>query len=112
MLDTYEVECKPHTRALIQLAKLIGMSMTQGGSAGDLLCRAIAPHLHRVPGLRNRLLDSETPPLSRSDLVGRRGLRTPLDGRLCPNANLTDGTRYDDATRRGFVLVTAVPPNP
>jgi 3-(3-hydroxy-phenyl)propionate hydroxylase len=109
VLDTYEVERKPHTRALIQLAKLIGVSMTQGGRAGDLLRRAIAPQLHRVPGLRNRLLDSETPPLSRSDLVGRRGLRTPLNGRLCPNATLSNGIRYDDATRGGFVLVTAVP---
>ena len=108
VLDTYEVERKPHARALIQLAKLIGVAMTQGGRAGDLLRRAIAPHLHRVPGLRDRLLDSETPPLSRSDLVGRRGLRTPLNGRLCPNAPLTNDTRYDDATRGGFVLVTAV----
>ena len=112
MLDTYEVERKPHARALIQLAKLIGVSMTQGGRAGDLLRRAIAPHLHRVPGLRNRLLDSETPPLTRSDLVVGRGLRTPLNGRLCPNAPLTDDTRYDDATRGGFVLVTAVPLSP
>jgi 3-(3-hydroxy-phenyl)propionate hydroxylase len=108
VLDTYQVERKPHAKALIQLAKLIGVSMTQGGRAGDLLRRAIAPHLHRVPGLRNRLLDSETPPLTRSELVGRRGLRTPLNGRLCPNAPLTnDGSRYDDATQGGFVLVTA-----
>ena len=109
VLDTYAVERKPHARALIQLAKLIGVSMTQGGRAGDLLRRAIAPHLHRVPGLRGRLLDSETPPLSRSDLVAARGLRAPLNGRLCPNAPLTDGTRYDDVTRGGFVLVTGVP---
>jgi 3-(3-hydroxy-phenyl)propionate hydroxylase len=109
VLDTYEVERKPHAKALIQLAKFIGVAMTQGGRAGDVLRRAIAPHLHLVPGLRNRLLDSETPPLSRSDLVGRRGIRTPLNGRLCPNAPLTNDTRYDDATRGGFVLVTAVP---
>ena len=63
VLDTYEVERKPHARALIQLAKLVGASMTQGGRAGDLLRRAIAPRLHLVPGLRDRLLDSETPPL-------------------------------------------------
>jgi 3-(3-hydroxy-phenyl)propionate hydroxylase len=62
--------------------------------------------------LRGRLLDSETPPLSRSELVGRRGLRTPLDGRLCPNAFLTDDTRYDDAAGSGFVLVAAVPLTP
>ena len=49
--------------------------MTQGGRAGDLLRRAIAPRLHWIPGLRDRLLDSETPPLRRSALVERT--RTP-----------------------------------
>ena len=112
VLDTYEVERKPHARALIQLAKLLGVAMTRGGRAGDLLRKAIAPRLHWIPGLRDRLLDGETPPLRRSALVGGRGLRTSLNGRLCPNALLADGTRYDDATRGGFVLVTGVPLSP
>jgi 3-(3-hydroxy-phenyl)propionate hydroxylase len=106
VLDTYEVERKPHARALIQLAKLIGVAMTQGGRAGDLLRRLIAPRLHWVPGLRARLLDSETPPLRQSALVHRRGFRRSLAGRLCPNAVLHDGTRLDDAAHGGFVLVT------
>ena len=50
VLDTYEVERKPHARALIKLAKLIGVAMTQGGRAGDLLRKAIAPRLHWIPG--------------------------------------------------------------
>ena len=112
VLDTYEVERKPHARALIQLAKLIGVSMTQGGRAGDLLRRAIAPRLHWIPGLRDRLLDSETPPLRRSALVEGRGLRKSLNGRLCPNALLADDIRYDDVTRGGFVFVTGVPLSP
>ncbi|MDX6253160.1 MAG: 3-(3-hydroxy-phenyl)propionate hydroxylase [Kribbellaceae bacterium] len=112
VLDTYEVERKPHARALIKLAKLVGVSMTQGGRAGDLLRRAIAPRLHWVPGLRDRVLDSETPPLPRSDLVDRRRLRKSLNGRLCPNAPLTNDNRYDDLTRGGFVLVTGVPLSP
>lgn len=112
VLDTYEAERKPHARALIQLAKLIGASMTQGGRAGDLLRTAIAPRLHWIPGLRDRLLDSETPPLRRSALVAGHGPRKSLNGRLCPNAILTDGTRYDDVTRGGFVLVTGVPLSP
>ena len=86
--------------------------MTQGGKAGDLLRRAIAPRLHWIPGLRDRLLDGETPPLRRSALVEGRGHRTSLNGRLCPNALLADGTRYDDVTRGGFVLVTGVPLSP
>ena len=109
VLDTYEVERKPHARAMIRLAKLIGVAMTQGGRAGDLLRRAIAPRLHWIPGLRDRLLDGETPPLHRSALVEGRGLRKSLNGGLCPNALLADGTRYDDATGGGFVLVTGLP---
>ncbi len=112
VLDTYEVERKPHARALIRLAKLIGVSMTQGGRAGDFLRRAIAPRVHWIPGLRDRLLDSETPPLSHSEWVDARGPRKSLNGRLCPNALLADGTRYDDATRGGFVLVASVPLSP
>jgi 3-(3-hydroxy-phenyl)propionate hydroxylase len=112
VLDTYEAERKPHARALIRLAKLIGVSMTQGGRAGDLLRRAIAPRLHWIPGLRDRLLDSETPPLSRTALVEGHGLRRSLNGRLCPNALLAEGIRYDDVTRGGFVFVTGIPLSP
>jgi 3-(3-hydroxy-phenyl)propionate hydroxylase len=38
--------------------------------------------------------------------------RRSLDGRLCPNAPVADGVRYDDATGGGFVLVTRVPLSP
>ncbi len=112
VLDTYQAERKPHARALIQLARLIGVSMTQGGRAGDLLRRAIAPRLHWVPGLRDRFLDSETPPLRRSELVEGRRPGTSLNGRLCPNALLSDDVRYDDVTRGGFVFVSGVPLSP
>ena len=111
-LDTYQAERERHARTLIRLAKLIGVSMMQGGKGGDLLRKAIAPRLHWIPGLRERLLDGETPPLRRSALVEGRTLRRSLNGRLCPNALLTDGTRYDDVTSRGFVLVTGVPLSP
>ncbi len=112
LLDTYEVERKPHARAMIRLAKLAGLSMTRGGRAGDALRQLIAPRLHWVPGLRNRLLDGETPPLTRSGLVERRSLRGSLNGRLCPNALVADDIRYDEATGSGFVLVTAAPLSP
>ena len=112
VLDTYEVERKPHARALIQLAKLIGVSMTRGGGAGDVLRRAIAPRLHWVPGLRDRLLDSQTPPLRRSELVEGRRPGKSLNGRLCPNALLSEDVRYDDVTRGGFVFVSGAPLSP
>jgi 3-(3-hydroxy-phenyl)propionate hydroxylase len=112
VLDTYEAERKPHARALINLATLIGVCMTQGGNIGDLLRKAIAPRLRWIPGLRDRLLDSQTPPLHRSALVEPRARRKSLHGQLCPNAPLADGTRYDDIARGGFVFVTRVPLTP
>ena len=106
VLDTYEVERKPHARALIRLAKLIGASMTRGGE--PVTCSAgLSPRgCTGSPAVRDRLLDSETPPLCPSALVeGRRPSRS-LNGRLCPNALLADDLRYDDVTRGGFVFVT------
>ena len=112
VLDTYEVERKPHARAMIRLARLMGLSMTHGGRVGDVLRKLVAPRLHWIPGLRDRLLDSETPPLRRSAMVERRGRRESLTGRMCPNALLADGRRYDDVTRGGFVCVSGVPLSP
>ena len=112
VLDTYQAERKPHARAMIRLAKLVGVSMTQGGRAGDLLRHLIAPRVHWVPGLRHRLLDSETPRLSKSALILRPPARRSLAGSLCPNARLADGRRLDEATENGFVLVSAAPLSP
>jgi 3-(3-hydroxy-phenyl)propionate hydroxylase len=109
VLDTFDVERKPHALALITLARLVGVAMTQGGRTGNVLRRLIARRLHWLPGLRERVLDSETPPLCRSALVHRSASRRSLPGRLCPNALVAEGIRYDEATGRGFVLVTGAP---
>jgi len=76
VLDTYQAERKPHARAMIRLAKLMGVLMTQGGRAGDVARRLLAPRLHHVPGLRAKILDSETPALRRTSLVKRPRLPT------------------------------------
>jgi len=110
VLGSYETERKPHARAMIKLAKLIGAAMTRGGRAGDVLRQLIAPRLHLLPGLRDRILDSETPPLERSTLVRSTRSTRSLAGRLCPNALLGDGRRLDDSAAVGFLLVTTVEP--
>lgn len=111
VLDTYEAEREPHARALIKLAKLVGVAITGGGELGGLLRRLIVPRVDRLPFFRDQLLNGGTPPLRRSELVVRRRLRRTLAGRLCPNAIIGDGRRFDDlAAGRFAVVMTAEPP--
>ncbi|HTI25031.1 MAG TPA: bifunctional 3-(3-hydroxy-phenyl)propionate/3-hydroxycinnamic acid hydroxylase [Kutzneria sp.] len=84
VLDTYQIERRPHVRTMIRLARLLGAAMTEGGEAGNLLRRVLMPRLHLLPGLRNRVLSSETPALHRSELVLRPRFRRTLAGTLCP----------------------------
>ena len=108
ILDSYEDERKPHARAMIRLALLIGRLMTAGGEVGDALRRVVVPRLGLVPGIRHRVVDSSTPALHRSALIGRRRGPRSLAGTLCPNPTLPDGHRLDDVLGTGFALVTTV----
>lgn len=98
VLETYQAERKPHVGTMIRRAKLMGIAMTAGGKAGSLVRRVVAPQLQHLSGLRLPVWDftTETPPLGRSDLAVRPPLRRTLAGRLCPNARLDDGRRFDD----------------
>ncbi|WP_368660803.1 bifunctional 3-(3-hydroxy-phenyl)propionate/3-hydroxycinnamic acid hydroxylase [Amycolatopsis sp. Hca4] len=102
---SYEAERKPHARAMIRRAVLIGRAMTEGGRFGDLIRRVVAPRLS------GRVLDSATPGLHRSDLVVRPRFGRSLAGRLCPNALLDDGTRFDDVAGGRFAVVTTKTPS-
>ncbi len=112
VLDTYEQERKPHTRALIRLALNVGRSMTSGGELGNLIRRVVVPRMHHIPGLRDKVVDSRTPALRRSSLVHRSRRERRLTGTLCPNPQLADGRRLDEALGRGFAVVSAVPLSP
>lgn len=107
VLDSYQQERKPHVRKVIGLALLVGHSMTAGGRFGDALRRLLVPRLHVVPGLSTRLLDSATPPLRRSAVVGDGRLA----GSLCPNAVTGSGRRLDSVLGTGFSIVTASAPD-
>lgn len=111
LLDTYEAERKPHTLFMIRLAKLIGTVMTGGGELGNLARRVIAPRLHHIPGVKQHILDSRTPPLRRTALVTRPRLgRTPA-GQLCPNAPVDETYSFDDLAAGRFALVASTAPS-
>ncbi len=112
LLDTYEQERKPHARKMIGLALMVGRAMTAGGQIGDLARRTLVPRMHLLPGLRERVIDSKTPPLHRSALVHRSHLPGELAGTLCPNAVLPDGRRFDDEPGNGFTVVVDRPLRP
>ena len=112
ILDTYEQERKPHARKMIGLALMVGRAMTAGGRIGDLARRTLVPRMHLLPGLRERVMDSRTPPLHRSALVHRSFRPHELAGALCPNALLPDGRRLDDQLGIGFAVVVDRPPSP
>lgn len=112
VLASYETERRPHATAMIRLAKLMGAAMTEGGELGNLLRRVAAPRLHLVPGLRKRVLATETPALHRSPLVVRPRLGRSLAGRQCPHAPVDGGRRLDDVTAGRFAVISAAEPSP
>jgi 3-(3-hydroxy-phenyl)propionate hydroxylase len=90
---------------MIRRAVLVGKAMTAGGRFGTLVRRMA------VPRLNGRVIDSATPALRRSALVARPRFRRSLAGRLCPNALLDDGTRFDDVAGGRFAVVTTSTPS-
>lgn len=106
-LDSYEQERKPHAHKMINLALMVGRAMTAGGDFGNLLRRTVVPRMHLLPGLRERVVDSRTPPLHRSALVHRSlDPRRRLGGTLCPNAAGSDGRRADEVLGNAVAVVT------
>ncbi|THJ08675.1 bifunctional 3-(3-hydroxy-phenyl)propionate/3-hydroxycinnamic acid hydroxylase [Nocardioides sp.] len=108
VLESYENERKPHATAIVRLAKLTGTLMTAGGRFGDLLRAICAPRLSLVPGLRARVVSSETSRLHGAPWI-TAGRRDKLAGRLCPNPVMPDGRRLDEHRARRFALVTPAP---
>jgi 3-(3-hydroxy-phenyl)propionate hydroxylase len=111
LLDTYQIERKPHARQMIRLALNVGRSMTAGGEFGNLIRRVVVPRLRLIPGMRHKVLGSATPALRRSALVHRGRIAHRLAGTLCPNPALPDGRRLDDVLGGGIALISLAPPD-
>lgn len=108
VLDTYESERKPHARSMIDLALMVGRAMTSGGRLGDMLRGLVVPRIHLLPSLRDRVMDSATPSLTRSALVQKSGA---LTGALCPNPRTPDGRHLDAVLGYGFAVVSIEEPS-
>lgn len=110
LLDTYDQERKPHARTMIGLALGMGWAMTAGGRMGNAVRRSVAPRLHLIPGMREKLVNGSTPALRRSALVLKGRAPRQLAGTLCPNPALTGGQRLDAVLGCGFALITTARP--
>lgn len=110
VLDSYQVERKPHTRHMIRVALGVGRAMTAGGEIGNVIRRVVIPRLYRVPGFADKLLDGRTPPLRRSSVVFRSRVPGRLGGSLCPNPVGTQGYRLDSTLGTSFAVITTAQP--
>lgn len=106
VLDTYEQERRSHAAHMIRLAIVVGTAMTRGGRVGDVLRRLIAPRLHLLPGVGDKVLDSATPRLRSGAMVLRGRSRAGLAGTLCPNHPVDSVGRVDDVAAGRFAVIT------
>jgi len=110
VLDTYELERKPHARTMIRLALAMGWAMTAGGHVGNAIRRLVAPRLHLIPGMRGKIVNGRTPALRRTELVIKGARPRQLAGTLCPNPVFDGGERLDTVFGNGFAFVTTARP--
>ncbi|WP_159851048.1 bifunctional 3-(3-hydroxy-phenyl)propionate/3-hydroxycinnamic acid hydroxylase MhpA [Nocardia sp. CY41] len=111
VLDTYEQERRPHAHKMIRLAKLTGLTMTEGGELGNRLRGMVAPHLHHIPGLTRMVTSGESPPLRGSSLVAARRINDRLTGRLVPNDRMAHDQRVDDVVGGRYTVITRANPS-
>jgi 3-(3-hydroxy-phenyl)propionate hydroxylase len=111
LLETYQAEREPHARALIRVARLLGLLMTGGGRSGNAVRRGVLAVLRRIPAVAALATDSRTPPLRRGPLVERRGRAgRRLAGTLVPQPEVVvDGRRcrLDDVLGDGAAEIAA-----
>jgi len=88
LLDTYELERKPHATGLVNTAKMVGVAMTGGGRVADALRHLVLPRARLVPGLGSAVVGSATPALRPGPLVTRKSAGR-LRGSLLPVCELT-----------------------
>ncbi|MFF4398830.1 bifunctional 3-(3-hydroxy-phenyl)propionate/3-hydroxycinnamic acid hydroxylase [Streptomyces sp. NPDC001480] len=115
LLDTYELERKPHARHMIRLAVAVGWAMTGGQDRGAAIRRAVVGAACRIPGVTATVSRDLSPALTAGPLIRRRPRLTgrSLPGTFCPQPWVLRGgrqVRLDDVLGDSFTVLAAVPP--
>ncbi|MGU3291021.1 bifunctional 3-(3-hydroxy-phenyl)propionate/3-hydroxycinnamic acid hydroxylase MhpA [Williamsia sp. M5A3_1d] len=114
LLDTYEMERRPHSIAVIRMALAVGMALTGGQDRFAGVRRLGMAAVCRVPGLAAAMPAVGVPPLRPGPLVARtpllrRVLRRRLNGSALPQPSVgfaSGAQRLDDVIGSRWALVT------
>ncbi len=88
LLDSYEAERRPHARAMVKKAVMIGWAMTGGQDKAAAVRRVALAAAVRIAPVREGIASTATPPLKTGALrhrTGRPGTRRIRAGSLIPN---------------------------
>ena len=88
LLDSYQAERRPHARAMVKKAVMIGWAMTGGQDRAAAVRRVALAAAVRVAPVREAIASTATPPLKAGALqhrTGRPGTRRVRAGSLIPN---------------------------
>ncbi len=117
VLDTYELERRPHVTYVIRVAAALGVVMTRGGSLTSVARSGALRAAGAVPGLPQRITEHAWPALTGGPLLrAPRTVRRSAVGRLLPTplVDTTNGqARLDSLLGNGFSHLSAgVPGRP
>lgn len=120
LLDSYEAERRPHARALVRRAVVVGWAMTGGQGRAAAIRRVVLAAASRSPQFRQRMASPATPKLTcgalRDQLRPRGGARDLTIGGLIANPVLCttndQRVRLDDLLRGRTAILTSRRPEP
>lgn len=116
LLSTYDAERRPHARALIRKATLVGWAMSSGTGWTARVRAAGLATVARVPALRSAVASPVSPRLRVPSFRGSVRVRRLLPGSLLPNSRVCAGdgsiVRLDDVIGGGAALLIGRAPDP
>ena len=116
LLATYDAERRPHARALIRKATLVGRAMSSGTGWTARVRAAGLVTVARVPALRSAVASPVSPRLRVHVPRGSVRVRRLLPGSLLPNPRVCAGdgsmVRLDDVIGGGAALLVGRAPDP